>query len=426
MQLTRKIFIVCSALILSLISTNIYAQLKINAEQRNRFELRDGYREISKDGSIPAGLIWQRTRISFNYETENFKLKLTPQDVRLWGDETQTSSTGLFGDDASIELFEGYAELKLGTIGWMSVGRQQLKYDNQRLLAARNWNNNGLTYDAVLLKLDVSLWHIHLGSTWNSVDAATTDNLYPANRIKNLNFLWANHAFGEYLTLSLLHLSAGATETDTTNNLNYKHTTGFYSSYNSKGLNLWGEAYYQYGKTNTGMDVNAFLFALDGSYKTGNFTPGIGATLLSGNSKTGAEQTTENLFDVHYGARHRFFGYMDYFRNFTSHTNSAGLVDYYFYLDYKFTKAVSICNIGHYFQLAKTNPVTPDDKNLGYENDLVLNYKFSDWGALEGSYLFYLPTETLNTIQGVENTGFQQFVYIQLTLSPTLFNQQKQ
>lgn len=416
--------IIALLFIFTITSIELLAQFNVQAELRNRFELRDGYRSLSNEGATPAGLIWQRTRISFSYETENFKLKLTPQDVRLWGDESQRSSTGVFGDDASLELFEGYAELKLGTLGWVSVGRTQLKYDNQRLLAARNWNYNGLTYDAVLFKLNASDWDIHLGSTWNSLAEASTDNLYPPNWIKNLNFLWANHAFGENITLSFLHTAVGTTQTDTTNTLNYKHTSGFYYTYKNKGLNLWGDMYYQYGKTKTGMDVNAWLFAFDGSYKTGNFTPGIGVTLLSGNSKTGTKQSTENLFDIHYGARHRFYGFMDYFRNFTSYTNQGGLADYYYYLDYKFSKSVSIRNIGHYFQLAQTNPTTPSDKNMGYENDLVLKYKFNDWGTLEVGYIFYLPTETLKTIQGIDNAGLQQFIYVQLTLLPTLYQQQ--
>ncbi len=405
------------------LSTSLYAQFNVDAQLRNRFELRNGYRGLSPDSSSPAGLIWQRTRISFSYETEYLKLKLTPQDVRLWGDESQKSSTGVFGDNASLELFEGYAELKLGTLGWVSIGRQPLKYDNQRLLAARNWNNNGLTYDAVLIKLKAADWNIHLGSTLNSLAEASSDNLYPSNRIKNLNFLWVNHAFGENLTLSLIHTAVGTTETDTTNTLYYKHTTGFYSTFKKDGLNLWGEAYYQYGKTNAGMNVNAYLFAIDGSYKAGNFTPGIGIIVLSGNRKTGTEQTAENLFDIHYGARHRFYGFMDYYRDFPSHTKQGGLADYYFYFDYKFTKLVSVCNIGHCFQLAQTNPETPTDKNLGYENDLVLKYKFNLWGSLESGYIFYLPTETLETMQGVNNVGFQQFVYVQLTLTPTLFQQ---
>lgn len=423
----NKIVLKSCLLFLLLTTTHILkAQFQVDAQLRNRLEMRHGYRGLISGGANPAGLIWQRTRISFGFQTENFKLKLTPQDVRLWGDESIRSSTGVFGDDASIELFEGYAELRLENIGWVSVGRQLLKYDNQRLLAARNWNNRGIAYDAVLFKLKAANWNIHLGSTWNSLTEASSDNLYPSNRIKNLNFLWANHKFGENLSLSILHLATGITKTDTTNTLYYKQTTGFYAASKNDGLNWWGEVYYQYGKTNAGKNVSAFLFALDGSYKAGNFTPGIGITYLSGNNKTGVEQSKEKLFDILYGARHRFYGYMDYFRNFASNTNQGGLADYYFYLDYKFSKTIRLLNISHYYQLAQTNPATPVDKNLAFENDLMLKYKFKDWATLEGGYLFLLPAESLKTIQGVEDTGdFQQFAYIQLTLNPVLFRQEQ-
>ncbi|HYX09323.1 MAG TPA: hypothetical protein VE912_21490, partial [Bacteroidales bacterium] len=86
-------------LVLLSVCLNLHAQFTIQSEFRNRFELRNGYREIVPVGSTPSGLIWQRTRLSFGYETENFKLKFTPQDVRLWGDESQKTSTGIFGDD---------------------------------------------------------------------------------------------------------------------------------------------------------------------------------------------------------------------------------------------------------------------------------------------------------------------------------------
>ncbi len=413
-------------LVLIIYSTRTFAQFSINSELRNRFEVRDGYRALSAEDATPSVLIWQRSRISFNYETENLRLKFTPQDVRLWGDESQRSSTGVFGDDASFELFEGYAELKLGSSGWISVGRQAFKYDNQRILAARNWNNNGLTYDAVLFKLKFNDWDIHLGTTWNTLSESSSDNLYPSNRIKNLDFLWMHRKFGDNLSLSLLQLASGVTETDTTNTIHYKHTSGVYSTYKNNGLNIWGEAYYQYGKTNQDKDVSAYLFAMDASYSTRTITPGIGITYLSGNSKSGSDQIQENLFDILYGARHRFYGLMDYYRNFSSNTSNGGLTDINFYLDYKISKSLNICNTGHFFQLAQTNSSTPVNKNLGYENDLTLKYKFNGWGILEAGYVLYQPTNSLELIQGVNDAGLQQFVYVQLTLTPILFKQEKQ
>lgn len=403
---------------------NAYSQFTVNTELRTRSELRDGYRSLATEGSDPSVLIWQRSRISFGYQTDNLKLKFTPQDVRLWGDESQRSSTGVFGDDSSLELFEAYAELKIFDKSWISVGRQPLKYDNQRLLAARNWNNNGMTYDALLAKLNFDIINIHLGSTWNSMEEASSDNLYPSNRIKNLNFLWLNGKITDNLSLSIMNLATGITETDTTNQLRYKFTNGFYTTFKSDGLNAWGEAYYQYGKNTSNKKVSAFMFAADANYKIGIFSPGLGITYLSGNDKTGTDLTTDKMFDILYGARHRFYGYIDYFRNFSSHTAGGGLVDYYFYFNFNIIKKITILNTGHYFQLAKTNPDTPDNKNLGYENDLTVKYKFQDWATIETGYLQYFPTESLETIQDNDNAKMRsQFLYVQLTLKPTLFKQ---
>ena len=397
------------------------AQFKIEAQYRPRFELRDGYRKLATDGSVPTVVISQRTRLSFSYESEKLKLKLTPQDVRVWGDEQLASSTGVYGDNASIDLFEAYAEMRIGNLGWLSVGRQQLVYDFERLLAARNWNQNGMAYDAIVLKLGINQWDIHAGSTWNSLDATLSDNLYLPDRIKSLNYLWANRKFSDQLNFSFLHIASGVTETDSTNTLHFRQTTGINAEYKWNNLKLRGNAYYQYGKNNTGTTVSAFLIDADAGYNIGNITPGVGLSYLSGNNDP--DSSTDKLFDVLYGARHRYFGHMDYFRDFEKHTKEGGLADFYAYLKYEFSKTISLTNIGHYFLLAQTNALTPNDKYLGYENELMLNYKFNDWGTIKSGYVFYLPTESFKTLQGVSNDKFSQFFYLELTLKPTLFKQ---
>ncbi len=238
-----------------------------------------------------------------------------------------------------------------------------------------------------------------------------------------MNFVWLNRNLNDNLNFSLKHIASGVTETDTTNTIHFRQTSGIYSEYKNDNLSVSGNVYYQYGKNKTGTNISAYLIDADVSYKISNLTSGIGVDYLSGNNKIGTDLKTDNLFDVLYGSRHQYFGYMDYFRNFPSHTNQGGLADYYFYLDYKFSKSLSVRNIGHCFRLAQTNPTTPSDKNLGFENDLVLKYKFEDWGTLESGYAFIVPAESLKTMQGVPNEKLQQFFFLQLTITPTLFKQ---
>lgn len=402
-------------------SPALFAQFKIDAQYRNRFELRDGYQKLAVDGATPAAFISQRTRLSFSYETEELKVRFTPQDVRVWGDEQLASSTGVFGDYSSLDLFEAFVEIKTGDAGWLSVGRQQLVYDNQRILGARNWNQNGIAYDAVVYKWHPQSWDVHFGGSWNSTGENSSDNYYDSARIKALSYVWAKHSLAENWDLSLSHVASGATRSETENKLYFRQTTGLYSTYKNGDLNLWGNVYYQFGKSQVGEKVNAVLVDAEASYKLGKLTPGIGLSYLSGNRKTGAEQDTDHLFNILYGARHRFFGGMDYFRSFDSHTKQGGLADYYLFLDCKLSKKTSLKNTGHYFCLAQTNPTTPDRKKLGYENDLTLKHKFAGWGELESGYFFYLPTGSLKTIQGVDNDKFSQFIYLQLTVTPSLF-----
>lgn len=399
-----------------------FAQFSVDAQLRNRFELRDGYQKLAAEGSNPAALISQRTRLSLNYTNDFLKLKLTPQDVRLWGDQTSLSASGV-GDNPSLDLLEAYAEIKLGKSGWISVGRQQLSYDSRRILGDRNWNQNGIAYDALVLKFAQDDWSLHAGASWNTMTELLSDNPYPSARIKSLNFIWLNRKINDRLSLSLLHISSGVTKTDTTSALNFRHTTGIYGEYKTKQFNVWSNLYYQFGKNQKGNKVSALLVDAEASYKIGKFTPGIGLGYLSGNKKLNVAGETDHLFDPLYGNRHRYFGFMDYFRTFTSNTRQGGLADYYLWLDYRFTKKVSARNTLHSFSLAQTNPGTPQEKGLGVENDLIVKYKFSEWGELEGGYCFFLPTETLKVIQNVTNDKFSQFFYLQLTLTPNIFKQ---
>lgn len=406
-------------IIIILFSKDLSAQFTISAEYRPRFEVRDGYKQLQEKGSIPTILISQRTRLSFCYKDENLFIKFTPQDVRIWGDEQLASSTGVFGDASSLDMFEAFAEIKLAKAWKISIGRQQLVYDNERLLGKRNWNQNGIAYDAILLKYHGKLWNLDIGSTWNTLNENLTENLYLPTRIKTMNFLWVNRSFNKKLTFSFMHMATGVTETDSTNKLQFRQTSGIYGSLKKGKLNSIANFYYQYGKNINGKNISAFLFDIDISYQTASLKPGIGISYLSGNNEIGGE--TDKLFDVFYGLRHRLFGEMDYFTNFPKDTKEGGLNDMYIYLHYDFSNKINLNNTFHYFRLAQTNQNTPQAKELGYENDLIFNYSFYDWGSLRIGYIFFLPDDNLKVLKGINDNKFSQFIYAQLTLKPELF-----
>ncbi len=414
--LKRLLLLIISLHVPALLS----AQLRIESQLRNRFEWRDGYQKLAAARSTPAVLISQRTRLTLCYETEFLNIKIASQDVRLWGDDPNISSTGT-GDNATLGLFEGYAEIRLGRSVWFSAGRQQLVYDKEWIFSTRNWNQNGIAYDAAVLKMKLSDWNFHLGSTWNTLNERGSDNFYPANRIKSIHYLWLNNKIVPSFNFSLLHVASGVTKSDDENKLYFRQTSGVFAEFKKGDFSVWSNLYYQYGKNQTGKNVNAFLADYDASYRLGTSIIGNGLSILSGNNQVGTAQTNDRLFDMLYGVRHRYFGNLDYFRTFSSHTLQGGLANFYLYIDIDVTKKWNIRNTCHYFRLDQVNPLTPANKNLGFENDLIVKYKFNSWGTLESGFLFMLPTESLKTIQNVPDAKFSNFTYFQLTILPTLY-----
>jgi len=399
----------------------LHAQFSIEAQLRCRAEMRQGYQKLAAEDAATAWLISQRSRLSFNYNNEKLRLRFTPQDVRIWGDEAKLNNGT--GDNPSLDVLEAYAELKTGASSLLSVGRQQLVYDNRRLLGDRNWNQNSIAYDAIVFRSTGIKTSLHAGLSWNTLNDKLSDNPYPASRIKTLNFIWLNYKFSDKLTVSLMHISSGVTKTDTTNALYFRHTTGFYATYSSKTAGAMANAYYQYGISPKGYSISAFLIDAELWAKGGKLSPGAGFSYFSGNKTLPTAGKTDHLFDQLYGNRHKFFGGMDYFSSMATNTKQGGLTDIYLWLHYKPVASIIIKNTLHYFALAQTNSLTPAGRDLGIENDLTARIRLSPWGELEGGYCFFVPKSYLNALQQVANDRFSHFMYLMFTLTPELFKQ---
>jgi len=402
---------------------HLQAQFQIDAQLRPRFECRDGYKKLNPSGVAPSIFISQRSRLNLFYGSENLRIKLSFQDVRTWGDEKISSSTGVLGDDASIDLFEAYAEFRINKTTWLSAGRQNLVYDRERLFSLRNWNQYSISYDALVIKFIRDKLTIHSGFSWNSLSETSFDNLYPPDRIKSLNYIWLNRKFGEKAQLSWIHIASGVTATDSTNKLYFRQTNGFYLDYKYKDFSFFTDIYYQFGKNKIGKNVNALLADAEISFSILKLTIGAGGSFLSGNKDLSGKN--DNLFDLLYGARHKYFGHVDYFNNIPSSTKEGGLIDNYMYLSFRLSSKISLSNYGHYYFLAQINQNTPTSKELGYENETEFKYKINKEFSLKASYLFILPTENLKVIQGLQKCNFPQFAFIELTFTPIVFSGDK-
>ncbi|MCC8427098.1 alginate export family protein [Mucilaginibacter sp. UR6-11] len=169
------------------------AQLSLTGQLRTRGELRDGYGTLEAIGSKDAAFIAQRTRLTFNYKSSHLIFQTSIQDVRLWG---QDASTITPADGSKLAIHEAWAEIilsnkkdtafKVSPFDYFAVkvGRQELVYDDERLLGASDWLSQARRHDAIVFKLLQKGWQIDLGVAFNqNTDAINYNGTYytPAN-----------------------------------------------------------------------------------------------------------------------------------------------------------------------------------------------------------------------------------------------------
>ncbi len=332
-----------------------------------------------------------------------------------------------------------------------------LSYDDERLLARRNWNQMAITYDAFLYKFSKNELNLHVGLSINNkkenvfggdynlyteiiyLDTVTntllTERVSISSRIQSLNFLYLSKALNENTLLSFIAMATGFQKPESEGTIYIKGTYGLFFKYSLQKFGMRTSLYYQNGKNKIGQDASAHMFNLCGNYKTGPFSFKVGLDYLSGQdalSQNNAYKAKDHFFDVFYGARHKYYGLMDYFSNMRIATSSGGLADLYGGLGYQCPDKFDLAVDYHFFRLQNrvADPTAGTDSNislkkdLASEIDLVLEVALMKGVKLSGGFSFLLPTESLEKIQGLEPDG-SQFAYwgwFMLTAKPVLFS----
>jgi hypothetical protein len=422
----RKLII--TILVSGLFPIFVMAQFTVNAELRPRAEVRKGYKALPDSLSVPSSIISQRTRIGFTYQSEWLKTSVTIQDARIWGDENTFNSTGVYGDTASIDLYEGWVELSFLKNSSVKIGRQVFDYDDTRLLSTRNWGQTGITYDAILYKYAKDNWNLDAAISLNNKVDNTFGNNYPSGKMKTLNFIRIAKKINPDLLVSVIGIGSGYTADSKSETIYMRGSYGLYANYKKSPINLWTSFYYQNGKNNKGFKVSAWNWNVFGDYSFGKLGLNAGLTILSGD-KTNDSADKDQLFDLLYGNRHRYYGLMDYFNNLPKSTGNGGLMDAIAGVNYQITQKTKLSADYHYFALQQTtvniaNVNTKLDSQLASEIDLSFRTNFSKVVYLEGGYSMMLPTSGLEIIQGVGegNSKFAYWGWLMLTVKPEIFS----
>jgi hypothetical protein len=400
MKYLNKLFLFC--IFVASISS-VSAQFNINGEFRTKTMLLSGYKQLLNDSQYPYGLVIQRSRLFLDYKKDNLSFLFAVQDIRNWGQDALSANNNNMG------VLEAWAKYSFNDKISIKLGRQQIKYDDERLIAASNWTDQGIAHDIAVVQYEnkVETFKADMGMAMNN-NAVYTNYLsdYTVKNYKYLGYLWLDKTFADNtLDISLMSVMDVNQKPLSAHNLNSRFTIGPNINYKKGKLKMSGIFYYQGGRIADGKKVNANFFSAKIGYKIAkNLELAVAFDHYSGTDykDTTLSKTKTTSFDKLYGTSHSFLGYMDYFTgNAADITKGSGINDFYIRATYDFKEKHSLEATYHMYNLDKAYFSIPKkasiaiDKNLGSEIDLIYTYKHSKTLNVNLGYCIMLPTKSL-------------------------------
>ena len=446
------------------VATNMNAQFKIDAQYRVRGQVLNGYKKPVKKDVDAAIHIGQRTRLNLSYNHEKYSTLLSIQDARTWGDANNVNGTGVAGKSYNnMDIYEAWVSFKF-TNASLKLGRQEMKYDDQRHISWRNWWDTGMTYDAATYtyKNKETGWRFDLSGSYNSKGQDLIGNSYSdgvtyfgsVNPIQTQNFIYVKKSYKK-MFVSLLAITSGFQKETNPAVLYLTTTEGLHINYNATkrgtdGLYGVANAFVQNGNDIAGKKINANMLTAKLGYRAlekkidvaGYFERLSGHDANNTDVEYNKESHTYNLLG---GARHPYYeGYLDWFV-VPGSSAKAGLMTVGLNINYKLSKKdilkfgynnISTATNGKYKKKTGVDLITGtpiytsfdlDKGSLASTVDFTYIRKINKDIKWMNGFSYGIPTDDFNKMKGiaVADKGSNYFFYTMFTFSPKFFNSAK-
>ena len=399
----------------------------LDAQLMTRGELRaGGFKADSLDKERFSHFALGRYRVIADYQHSWLNVRLTPQYSGVWGQAS-----------AGLALYEGWAKMQSEKGLFVKIGRQELTYDDGRIIGNDDWTMTAPTHDVVKLGYDGENHKIHLLAAYNQ-NAENIDNgvIYYSGGLqpyKTMQTLWYHYdtpkkTFG----VSLLGMNIGMQNTDQEHPVTYyQQLVGTYMSFRPKRWSLEGAFYYQMGKEEHGMTIDAFMASAKLNVKPSeNYNLFAGYDYLSGDKYFNVPpegglglvfHDKARGFNAIFGSHHEFYGAMDFFylSNYVGGF-TPGLQNLYFGSIIKPVNGLSINAAYHYYAIA-TDLDYVNTKTLGHSVELASSYAFNKAVSVSAGYTFMKGSETMELLNKVSEKRQLHWAWLMLTVSPRLF-----
>ena len=299
------------------------------------------------------------------------------QDVRFWGEETNTLSD--FNAD-NLDLHQGFVEIGrfADARAAVRIGRQEINLGGQRLIGAVGWTQQGRSFDGVRLRLNSDMGCVDLIG-YRLSDRVGAQQDQDAQLLGAYAVVDAGRT-GSVDLYALYQKRVGATETR-------QGTFGVRFVGSQGRVTFRGEASLQRGER-ADADVAAYMLGGRIGYQVGDrSTLMLWYDHLSGDDDLGDGET--RVFDTMFATNHKFYGLADLFLNIPAHTADRGLEDLALKGSHGFGSAVSVGLDLHSFRL--TEQGTLASAHLGEELDAWVAYAYSGNVTVQGGLSLIRP-----------------------------------
>lgn len=384
-------------------------EVDVSGSLRPRYEYADQGLQQGAAGQ-PAGEskshVTMQTRINVKATVdEDVSAFIQIQDVRTWGGEIPTGAppsitqTGT-GFQGNLDLHQAFFTLKntMDSGIALKIGRQEMVYDEARLIGNIGWIQQAQSFDAVRADVktgDIGWTAFYAQTTAKDTHPTLSNSLGgPANTFESsFSGLRATYSLGgkdritpyAYYAFNPTRSGNGVVDPTPDQALNILYT-GLYVSKHIGDFRLRFDGAYQSGDKDAATTFGAYMLTAAVSTKL-DIAEGakvaLWADYLSGDSN-GAADGKIKTFTTPYATNHKFYGHMDKFLNIPAH----GLIDLVFKGSVKATPKLRFQLHAHMFRADKST-ATLTDKDLGSEIDLDLSYALATNTKLRIGYSHY-------------------------------------
>ncbi|MFA8451006.1 MAG: hypothetical protein ACEPOW_09960, partial [Bacteroidales bacterium] len=362
---TKYNFICLGLCLFFLIISNIDLRaqsLDVSGESRTRGYFSHGIGMIPPKNIDAATFIEQRTRLNFDFKRNKLQFYLGLEDTRLWGQEGNPS----LDMDMNLGVYQAFVNYQFANKFSVQFGRQLIDYNNERLFTKGNWTDWGNSFDMAVFhyfnKNDNVKIDIGMGAS--ASDETAYNTIFEKDVAKYLGYMYYdNFFFDKKLELAVFSIFNGLQGGEKKDNkiittdaktIYANALVGPYVRFNEGNLQLEGEFYYEFGKTQTGRDLSATFYAFSASYNVVDsliFTLGYERNSGTDWSRNDSKDRS-TAFRNYYGEGNEYLGYLCYFVDGAS-TNEAGVQDAYCDIQYSPLPKFWVNPVLHFFFTAQ-------------------------------------------------------------------------